>query len=96
MSHDQMNWCPSSFEEFRSAATAGRVMLSITNGQYPWLYNNVLPFRYKLLGYFTSESYEKKLLQMMVVDEGTFRRVHDQGIDLILLRDRGNQKHTQR
>jgi predicted solute-binding protein len=79
-----MNWCPPTFQEFRSEAIAGRVELGILDSQYTWLYENILPFKFALWSLVSSKSYETRLLQKMIEDEETFRKVHNKGIDLIL------------
>ena len=83
--YQQTNWCPKSFQEFSSAAKIGRVELQILPDQYTWLYENILPYRFQLWSLFSSVSYKEKLLRKMIVDEATFRAVHDKGIDLMLL-----------
>lgn len=78
------NWCPS-YAEFCQADRAGRVRLNI-DGHETWLYENILPFKFALLGLVSSESYEERLRGLMRDDEEIFRKVHEKkGVDLILL-----------
>ena len=77
-----INWMPKSHEEFRQMANAGRVDLSILDNQYTWLYAQVIPY-----SPFTI-NYKKKLLKKMIADATVFKKVHDKGIDLLLLKEK--------
>lgn len=77
------NWCPKNFAEFCNEAANGRVRLNIQPAQYAWLYDNVMPWRpwLYLLGF---GSYMERLFRRMLIDENTFWKVHNYGIDLML------------
>lgn len=80
--YKSVNWCPT-YREFCAAAKLGKVRLGIMGSQYSWLYKEILP---PSLIASVFRSYENRLIGKMIESEETFRRVHDHGIDLCLIR----------
>jgi hypothetical protein len=80
MAIKHIDWCPT-YHEFVEAAKKGRVSLSITGGDYKWLFKNALDPS-KIVG--SMKDYDELLLVAMFKWESVYNQVRTRAVDLVL------------